>query len=372
MGRASKDKRDIYYRKAKEEGYRARSAYKLLQIHEDYHILDPAQVQYGAVDLCAAPGSWSQVLSSILACPPPGDVPASPAAYVPPPVIAVDLQEMAPIPHVTILQGDITSTTTAQQILDLLAAANRRRGARSADARASIVVCDGAPDVTGLHELDEYLQHQLLLAALLITTCVLRPGGTFVTKMFRGPNTPFLVHKSELFFEEVRVVKPKSSRNASVESFLLCQRFRLPAGYVPRLRLALPPTAGEPGDVLLQVQGGSHHTPDADTYRVAAGRRTAAAEALLVPFLSCGDLSGFDADMCYDHEVDEEHTEGGGGAAPHPAGRRAKGHVLPPVQPPLQAPYLPPPPPAPRTRDETDGSARSTSPKESPTKKTKQ
>lgn len=124
MGRSSKDKRDIFYRLAKEEGWRARSAFKLLQIHQQFGILNSPVTR--AVDLCAAPGSWSQVLSQTL-----GDREGAS-------IVAVDLQAMAPIPGVTILQGDITAEATATQII-----------ARLGHAKADIVVCDGAPDVTG-------------------------------------------------------------------------------------------------------------------------------------------------------------------------------------------------------------------------------
>ncbi|AIN95209.1 FtsJ-like methyltransferase, putative [Leishmania panamensis] len=408
MGRASKDKRDIYYRKAKEEGYRARSAYKLLQIEEEFHILDPAEIRTGAVDLCAAPGSWSQVLAQCFKTIGANATAAAVAgAALPaqtPRVVAVDLQEMAPIDGVAILQGDITSEVTANEIIRLLNAPNSTGGPYTDDEqqqqqptssnppsssssshppvlcasqrKADIVLCDGAPDVTGMHELDEYLQHHLLLAALHITTFVLRAGGCFLTKMFRGPNTAFLIAKSEIFFEQVRVVKPKSSRNASMESFLLCQGFRMPPGYVPRLISAAPASAvstvsggsasasagyGSRAEAENEedmkggrreratVSGGrlraSGFTPEAPSYcygttasssHVPAGNAAAAAgqgvaldsqrtsctlaERVLAPFLSCGDLSGFDADMCYDR--DEEVG------------------VLEPVQPPLQAPYL--------------------------------
>lgn len=88
---------------------------------------------------------------------------------------------------------------------------------------ADLVVCDGAPDVTGLHDIDEYIQAQLLLAALNITTCVLRPGGTFVAKIFRGKDVSLLYSQLRVFFERVTVCKPKSSRNSSMESFVVCQ-----------------------------------------------------------------------------------------------------------------------------------------------------
>eukprot|EP00803_Ostreobium_quekettii_P003021 evm.model.scf_1106.5 EVM.evm.TU.scf_1106.5 scf_1106:50476-52035(+) len=137
MGRASKDKRDIYYRKAKEEGWRARSAYKLLQIDDAFGILNNVR---NVVDLCAAPGSWSQVLSRRLYLP--GKKSGSTDL---PKIVAVDLQPMAPVEGVIQIQGDITSEVTAKEVID-----------HFDGGRADLVVCDGAPDVTGLHDLDEY------------------------------------------------------------------------------------------------------------------------------------------------------------------------------------------------------------------------
>lgn len=290
MGRASKDKRDMYYRKAKEEGYRARSAYKLLQIDEE---LDVFTNVTKAVDLCAAPGSWSQVLTAKL--------PPTPTRRI----VAVDLQEMAPIAGVICVQGDITTEKTANEVIG-----------RLGDVKAELVICDGAPDVTGLHELDEYVQHQLLLAALNITTFVLAPGGTFVTKMFRGPNTPFLVAKSELFFENVMIMKPKSSRNASMEAFMVCQNFRPPVGFIPSM--VDPVCALDdyfPGNES-QVAGCSEESGSSSGHlSIALGD----INRKVIRFLACGDLNGFDADMCYD---------------------RGAGPTLAPTHPPTQAPYL--------------------------------
>jgi 23S rRNA U2552 (ribose-2'-O)-methylase RlmE/FtsJ len=140
MGKSSKDKRDIYYRLAKEGGWRARSAFKLLHLNEEFQILSNVK---SVVDLCAAPGSWSQVLSRTL-----------PEATI----VAVDLQAMAPLKGVVQIQGDITLTSTAEAIIDAV------------QGRADLVVCDGAPDVTGLHDLDEYIQQQLVMAAYLLLT----------------------------------------------------------------------------------------------------------------------------------------------------------------------------------------------------------
>jgi len=202
MGRSSKDKRDIYYRLAKEEGWRARSAFKLLQINDEFDIFRGVQ---RVVDLCAAPGSWSQVLSKKLR----SERPEEERDAVK--IVAVDLQAMAPLPGVQQLQGDITKLATANKIVEMI------------DGRADLVVCDGAPDVTGLHDIDEYIQAQLLLAALNISTHVLRSGGTFVAKIFRGKDVSLLYSQLRLFFPSVTVAKPRSSRNSSIEAFVVCQ-----------------------------------------------------------------------------------------------------------------------------------------------------
>ena len=100
---------------------------------------------------------------------------------------------------------------------------------------ADLVVCDGAPDVTGLHDIDEYIQAQLLLAAVNITTHVLKPGGTFVAKIFRGKDVSLLYAQLKIFFPLVTISKPRSSRNSSIESFVVCQNYSPPIGYKPTM-----------------------------------------------------------------------------------------------------------------------------------------
>ncbi|SAM02910.1 hypothetical protein [Absidia glauca] len=198
MGKSSKDKRDVYYRLAKEQGWRARSAFKLLQLDEEFNLFEGI---HRAVDLCAAPGSWSQVLANKLR-----ENHAKNPQEEEPKIVAVDLQAMAPLDGVIQIQGDITKKSTADEII------GHFEGELS-----DIVICDGAPDVTGLHDMDEYIQAQLLLAALNITTHVLRPGGTFVAKIFRGKDLTLLYSQLKIFFPVVTCSKPRSSRNSSIE-----------------------------------------------------------------------------------------------------------------------------------------------------------
>ncbi|EDO35418.1 predicted protein [Nematostella vectensis] len=280
MGRSSKDKRDIYYRLAKEEGWRARSAFKLLQLNEDFDLFSGVSK---VVDLCAAPGSWSQVLSRKLIEEKQDEEGEKPK------IVAVDLQAMAPLPGVIQIQGDITKTSTANQIISHFEGEH-----------ADLVICDGAPDVTGLHDIDEYIQGQLLLAALNITTHVLKPGGNFVAKIFRGKDVSLLYAQLKVFFPTVTICKPRSSRNSSIESFVVCQGYAPPQGYKPTM-----------SNPLLD----SHQNPDFNSLE--------GVNRIVVPFLACGDLSAYDSDQTYKLDVQEgkEYTS------------------LPPTQGPIDPPY---------------------------------
>lgn len=244
MGKCSKDKRDVFYRLAKEEGWRARSAFKLLQIEDQFGIFHGVT---RAVDLCAAPGSWSQVLAKRLREP-------KKDSYDDAKIVAVDIQTMAPLEGVTIIQGDITSYDTAERVIEQF------RGCK-----AQLVVCDGAPDVTGQHDLDEFIQSQLLLAALNITSFILETGGAFVAKLFRGKDISLMIAQFRIFFEQVQVVKPKSSRTSSTEAFIVCRNFKLPQEYKPQMF-----------DLLFSP-----------TTTALEGTRSLS----LIPFLMCGDLN---------------------------------------------------------------------------------
>jgi tRNA (cytidine32/guanosine34-2'-O)-methyltransferase len=150
---------------------------------------------------------------------------------------------------------------------------------------ADIVICDGAPDVTGLHDIDEYVQAQLLLSALNITTHVLKEGGTFVAKIFRGKDVTLLYSQLKMFFGRVAVCKPKSSRNSSIEAFVVCQDFANPPGYSPTM-----------------------DNPMLD-YKYNDSNNLVGVNRMIVPFLACGDLSGYDADQSYPLLESETHLK---------------------------------------------------------------
>ncbi len=270
-----------------------------------------------------APGSWSQVLSEKLIKhyhDNEEDKIENDDAHEnegSPRIVAVDLQPMAPLHGVTCLQGDITSLETAQAII------KHFRGKR-----AELVICDGAPDVTGLHDIDEYIQGQLLLSAINISTHVLCENGTFIAKIFRGRDVGLLYTQLRLLFHKVSVAKPASSRNSSIEAFVVCQEFK----------------GGEFFD--LPLEGGF----DPDTYTCNDGMEWKAgaggvrglikrAEILpsIVPFVACGDLSGYDnsglsfldADKSYPIDCDDARTNDKGQSYIQP--------IAPPIKPPYES-----------------------------------
>lgn len=201
MGKLSKDKRDIYYRLAKQNNYRSRAAYKLIQIDSYFNLLEKSSF---IVDLCAAPGGFSQVCSEKL------------KNKQDKKIISVDLQEIAPIEGVNIIIGDITNQETLQKILSL-----------GENKKVDLVLCDGAPDITGFNEFDVYVQSQLVLTALNTSIRMLKEGGNFVTKFYKGKYTDKIMKIFLTCFNKITISKPKACRNASFESFIVCEGFKL-------------------------------------------------------------------------------------------------------------------------------------------------
>ncbi|KAE8389269.1 FtsJ-like methyltransferase-domain-containing protein [Aspergillus alliaceus] len=268
MGKSSKDKRDAYYRLAKEQNWRARSAFKLIQIDEQFDLFEhenPEKVTR-VVDLCAAPGSWSQVLSRVLikgesfgrrawvekkareeaalagansyATDNGADGDADMKELKPRKnvkIVSIDLQPMAPLEGITTLKADITHPSTIPLLLRALdpEAYDSTTSSSPSTIRqphpVDLVISDGAPDVTGLHDLDIYIQSQLLYAALNLALGVLRPGGKFVAKIFRGRDVDLIYAQLRTVFEKVSVAKPRSSRASSLEAFVVCEGFIPPA-----------------------------------------------------------------------------------------------------------------------------------------------
>jgi len=212
-GIKAKDKRDIYYRAAKEFGFRARSAFKLLQIQEYFHIFNKhssddnnQHTSLRIVDLCAAPGAWSEVCQLLCNA---SDSEGTNDTQI----LTVDLQSMNPIPGVTVIKGDISRQSTVTDIMN-----------RMNNQYANIVLFDGAPDVTGLHSVDESIQHTLLLHAIHIASALLKQdeNSIFVGKIFRGNRCSIIYAYLCTLFSTVTLCKPRASRNASIEAFVVC------------------------------------------------------------------------------------------------------------------------------------------------------
>ena len=188
---------DPYFQQAKAAGYRARSAFKLLQIQEKFHILQRGQ---RVLDLGAAPGSWSQVASQIVG--PSGQV------------VAVDLQAMDALPGVVVLQGDMTAVEVQAQILQATGGA------------VHAVISDAAPNSTGIRLRDHVLSVELVRAALDLSQRVLRPGGHLVAKVFEGEDLPQLILDLRQVFEKVKPHYPAATRREGREVFLVCLKRR--------------------------------------------------------------------------------------------------------------------------------------------------
>ena len=214
----SYSKRDIFYRKAKEEGFRARSVYKLKEIHYNYNILSPSYSNF--VDLCAAPGSWTQMLRILTK--------SNPNAKI----VSVDIQHIVPIEGVTIIKGDITRQDTIEKILS-----------NFDNKKVDVIIFDGAPEVTGVIDVDMYMQVELIIFALVIVMKLLKKGGIFVAKMFKvgagddlekvrrenlyAVKSDFYYEKVKILFDNVFYFKPTSSRASSHETYLICENFEI-------------------------------------------------------------------------------------------------------------------------------------------------
>ncbi len=195
---------DPYVARAQRDGYRARAAYKLIEMNEKFHFLKNGQV---VVDLGAAPGSWTQYVMR--------EFPRSR-------VFAMDLLEIKPIPGVEFYQGDFTTDAALAWLVEKL---NLPADAAE-NGTVDVVLSDMAPNTVGHKKTDHIRQMVLLEYAFDFAMRALKPGGTFVAKSFTGGTTGELLKQIKEKFESVHHIKPPSSRKDSVEMFIVALGFK--------------------------------------------------------------------------------------------------------------------------------------------------
>ena len=191
--------RDTYYKKAKQEGYRSRAAYKLLELQERFRIFKTGQL---VVDLGAAPGGWIQVAAKLVG--PSGKV------------IGVDLQPIEPFhqKNIIVVQADITAAETEQRIMEYLGR------------RSDSVISDLAPKLTGIRDTDEARSLELNRTALEIAKRLLRAGGSFLIKSFVSEELRIFSAELEKQFGSVQRTRPDASRKGSSEIYLFAKDYR--------------------------------------------------------------------------------------------------------------------------------------------------
>lgn len=189
---------DPYVKKAKADGYRSRASYKLIEINEKDKLFRPGSV---VMDLGSAPGGWSQVLVPLI-----GDSGR---------IIASDILPMDGIVGVTFIQGDFTEEAVYEQIVEAL----------NGD-KVDTVVCDMAPNISGVNTTDQYASIYLVELALDMARNVLKPGGSFCAKVFQGVGYEEYVKDVRNSFDKVLVRKPAASRPRSREVYVVAKGFK--------------------------------------------------------------------------------------------------------------------------------------------------
>ena len=192
----NKQKRDIYVRQSQVDGYRARSAYKLIEIDEKFKIFKNG---LSVIDLGASPGSWSQYIARTVKS---GRL------------VSIDLKSMEEIDNTIQIKGDFTDLDSQQKIKSLF------------KSKVDVVVSDMAVNTTGIKDIDAIYTGELAMEAMNFSKEMLVKEGRFVSKIFLGSSFNEIVALGKKIFKEVKVFKPKSSRKESKESFIICKTLR--------------------------------------------------------------------------------------------------------------------------------------------------
>ena len=192
----NKQRRDTYVRQSKVDGYRARSAYKLIEIDEKFKIFKGG---ISVIDIGAAPGSWSQYASK-----------AAKSGRL----ISVDLKEMESIGNTVQIHGDFTEQKTKDEIK------------KHIKNKVDVVMSDMAVNTTGIKNIDSIQTGELCKEAMIFSKDIISKNGFFISKIFMGSTFNEIVALGKKIFKEVKVFKPKSSRKDSKESFIICKNIR--------------------------------------------------------------------------------------------------------------------------------------------------
>jgi len=192
----NKQRRDTYVRQSKVDGYRARSAYKLIEIDEKFKIFKGGIY---VVDIGAAPGSWSQYASKVVKS---GKI------------ISIDLKEMEEIENTIQIKGDFTENDIQNKIKDHI------------NKKIDVIMSDMAVNTTGIKNIDSIQTGELCMEAMIFSKDVISKKGFFISKIFMGSSFNEIVTLGKKIFKEVKVFKPKSSRKDSKESFVICKNLR--------------------------------------------------------------------------------------------------------------------------------------------------
>ena len=192
----NKQRRDTYVRQSKIEGYRARSAYKLIEIDEKFKVFKGGMF---VLDIGAAPGSWSQYASKVVKS---GKI------------ISIDLKEIEKIKNTIQIKGDFTEKDTQTLIKKYL------------NKKLDVVMSDMAVNTTGIKNIDSIQTGELCMEAMIFSKDVISNNGFFISKIFMGGTFNEIVALGKKIFKEVKVFKPKSSRKDSKESFIICKNLR--------------------------------------------------------------------------------------------------------------------------------------------------
>lgn len=189
---------DRYVKQSKQQGYRSRASYKLLELHDKDCLFKRGMA---VVDLGSSPGGWSQVAATLV----------TDSGFV----LASDMLPMDAIPGVNFVQGDFTEEQVLTQLLIELG-----------DRRVDLVISDMAPNISGMSAIDQPRSMCLVELALAMAVKVLKPGGDFVVKVFQGEGFDIVLSEMRTNFDRVIVRKPPSSRSRSKEMYWVAKGFK--------------------------------------------------------------------------------------------------------------------------------------------------